>query len=60
MAYAPSTRESNGFAAEILDTSYLLQSAIDWIQGKLDPEDVFTEEQLARWANDNGYVKDGE
>lgn len=35
----------------------LLQGAIDWISENMDPEDVFTKQDLEAWAEDWGYVK---
>ncbi len=29
---------------------------IDWIQRNLNPDDVFGEDQLMDWAEDNGYT----
>jgi hypothetical protein len=34
-----------------------LEYAIDWISKNIDPEDVFSETQLEKWAEANGYVK---
>ena len=40
----------------------LLDEIIDWISEHLEPDDVFTEEQLEDWARDwakrNGFIKD--
>lgn len=36
---------------------YLLDEAADWVEENLDPDDVFSEVQLAAWAADNGYTK---
>jgi len=35
-----------------------LDSITTWIELNLDPEDVFTTEQLEQWAIDNGYKKE--
>jgi len=35
----------------------MLDASIDWIQGNLNPEDVFKESQLEDWAERNGFVK---
>ena len=29
---------------------------LDWIADNMNPEDVFPDEALDRWAEDNGYV----
>ena len=34
-----------------------LEQAIDWIQNNLEPDAVFTEEQLESWAESKGYEK---
>jgi hypothetical protein len=33
-----------------------LDVAVDWIKENLAPDDVFSDEQLEEWAEDNGYV----
>lgn len=38
-------------------SSDLLDNAIDWIATNLSPEDVFSEEMLAEWAEANDYRK---
>lgn len=35
----------------------LLMSAIRWIGDTLHPYDVFSYDQLERWAQENGFVK---
>ena len=32
-----------------------LDEVIEWIKNNLNPEDVFNEEDLIEWAEDNGY-----
>jgi hypothetical protein len=34
---------------------YLLDDAVSWIQNNLEPDDVFSAEQLETWAENNGY-----
>jgi hypothetical protein len=41
---------------EIKMSSSTLDNAIDWIKNNLDPDDVFTEKQLEKWALSNGYA----
>ena len=41
-----------------LDTSYLLDEAIKWIESNLRPEDVFDESALSNWAENNDYIKE--
>ena len=35
----------------------LLDKVVEYISDNLRPEDVFEEDELKEWANDNGYVK---
>jgi len=42
--------EDKKFGAEFLD------QIVEWISDNLEPEDVFSAEQLQEWARDNGYV----
>lgn len=30
----------------------------EWIQENKKPEDIFTERQLEKWAEENGYIKE--
>lgn len=39
-------------------SSSSLDNAISWIQDNLDPDDVFTKEQLIEWAENNGFIKE--
>jgi len=52
-------RENADFAKDILP-QYLLDDATEWIQKNMEPEDVFTDEQLKEWADswcsNNGMV----
>ena len=57
---ATTTQQDNAFATSILEPSKLLESAIDWIQDHLSPEDVFPEKDLKKWADENGYVEEEE
>jgi hypothetical protein len=34
---------------------YLLDDSVSWIQNNLEPDDVFSAEQLETWAENNGY-----
>lgn len=33
------------------------EDIIEWVQGNLDPEDVFPTTMLERWAEAEGYIK---
>lgn len=39
-------------------SSSSLDNAISWIQDNLEPDDVFTKEQLIEWADNNGFIKE--
>ncbi len=41
-------------------SSNLLEDVIDWIKDNLNPEDVFEENVLSVWAEDNGYILEEE
>jgi hypothetical protein len=36
------------------------EKVIDWVAGEFSPEEVFSDTNLARWANNNGYVLEEE
>ena len=44
--------DRNLFGRDNLDT------ILDWINDNMAPEDVYAEEKLTTWAEDNGYVKE--
>lgn len=48
-----SASENDSFVQDCF--GWMLDEAIDWIALHLDPEDVFTEDQLSTWADDKGY-----
>jgi hypothetical protein len=55
-------REFNELMEEEVNKSLIfdkgtLDSITNWVESNLDPEDVFTTEQLEQWATDNGYKK---
>lgn len=41
---------------EIKMSSSTLDNAIDWISSNLNPDDVFSESDLEKWAEDHGFV----
>lgn len=45
---------------EITIKDSALQTAIDWIGGTLDPDDVFNNKSLESWAVNNGFIKETE
>jgi len=42
---------------ELSMSNAALDEAIDWIANELNPDDVFTDDKLERWAESNGYSK---
>jgi hypothetical protein len=46
--------QDKNFLHDVVGTR-LLEDAIDWIKNNMEPEDVFTREQLDSWAEDNDY-----
>ena len=58
----PSSVLDNEFASEMQQYVEIhksaLDNAIEWIAKELDPEDVFSEKQLSKWAEDNGFIKE--
>lgn len=57
----PEDQFFNTLKANLPDTAVVTVNSYDWIDFNggpgLKPEDVFTIEQLDKWATDNGYVK---
>lgn len=45
--------EDQAFATAVF--GQILGEAIDWIEANLDPDDVFSKEELGSWAECNGY-----
>jgi hypothetical protein len=52
-----STQLNDRFIDETLRHD-LLDVAVVWIGDNLVPDDVFNEDQLEAWAEDNGYKRD--
>jgi hypothetical protein len=50
----PTHFEDQKFRDALIPNS-LLDDAIKWIANNLSPEEVFKKEQLATWAEENGY-----
>ena len=53
----PSARENSDFAGELI-AYWPLDVAVDWIKSNIDPGEVFDEEQLVAWAEENGFVRE--
>lgn len=59
MKFDFSSSMNDDFAEDVFELpSYLLDRAGDWISNNLDPDDVFTTEQLTDWAKSNGFVEE--
>jgi hypothetical protein len=54
--FIPTTRQQQEFIRSITAAS-LLEDAIEWIKSHLNPEEVFGEQALAEWAEENGWKK---
>jgi hypothetical protein len=53
-----SVKENSEFFPDILGcVRYPLDAVIDWLKENKSPEDVFSEKQLAEWAEANGYER---
>ena len=48
--------EDSDFIKAVIPTT-LLEEAAQHIANNFEPEDVFSEEQLEKWALDNDFVK---
>lgn len=48
------TKENKDFTDAIMPM-YPLDQAIEWINDNLDPDQVFTDNKLKTWAENNGY-----
>lgn len=49
-------QQNRDFANDLLPNDPL-NTAIEWIEATLSPEDVFDATALVAWAEKNGYVK---
>lgn len=45
-------------SSEVKMQNSTLDSAIQWIQSNLSPDEVFSVKELQEWAESNGYTKD--
>ncbi len=43
---------------EVKMSNTSLDNAIAWMQGNLEPDDVFSEKKLIAWAESNGFIKE--
>ena len=54
---ATSTRQDSDFIREVI-SSTLLEQAMQFIADNFEPEDIFEEDVMREWANENGYIKE--
>lgn len=50
--------QDKNFADTLASPDGWLDTAIDWISTNLNPEEVFSHENLAQWARDNGFKEE--
>ena len=50
-----SVSDNKNFTDQII-SAYPLDEAIEWIMHNMDPEDIFSTDQLLAWAEENGYI----
>ena len=46
-------RQDEDFLKAVIPRT-LLEKSIEWIRENMEPEDIFAESDLERWAKDNG------
>jgi hypothetical protein len=52
------TAQDNAFYDSVMPGKMgFLESAIEWIQNNMAPDDVFSKSDLESWAEENGYVQ---
>lgn len=54
----PSTKDNEKFRDSLFIGKSLLDDALEWIRDNMKPDQVFGDNELGEWANDNGYVKE--
>ena len=52
------TAKQDGQFIAVVISDRLLEESIEWIGKNLDPEDVFSENALAFWAEQNGFERE--
>jgi len=50
-------KQEESFSEAVLTFNISLESAIKWINQNLNPDDVFSEQDLEKWAEADGYEK---
>jgi hypothetical protein len=58
----PTGTQDKDFANQMVDHLIVsvaaLDAAIEWVGKNLNPDDVFSSNDLEAWAENNGYVKE--
>ncbi len=52
-----SASQDASFLSEVISNT-LLEEAIDWIRSNMEPDEVFEEDELREWAQNNGFVEE--
>ena len=52
-----SAKQNKDFTDAIMPT-WPLDAATEWINSNMDPNEVFTEDKLTTWAENNGYKRE--
>lgn len=52
-----SARQDSNFISEMF-SSTLLEQAMQFIADNFEPGDIFEEDVMKEWANENGYIKE--
>ena len=45
------------FRNDLYTPSFPLDLAIDWVNDRMSPGEVFSKEKLVKWALENGYTQ---
>jgi hypothetical protein len=56
-AYTMTAKDNREFSEAMISSSPL-DIAIDWMNRNIGPQDVFDEQKLIAWAENNGYIKE--
>jgi hypothetical protein len=52
-----SSRDERLFIEDVISND-LLENTIAWISNNLEPDNVFSKEELEEWARSNGFVEE--
>lgn len=56
----PSKKDNEKFTDNLFIGTQLLDGALEWIRDNMKPDQVFGDNELGEWAEENGYVKEAE